>query len=401
MIHHLHHLGWATVALLAGLSACGNQLGPQVPAPEASAYTLSFVQETSRIFAPGPEIKLDVVLADAAAEDLTCSLTVPENDAEFVNLYNSKYASDCVLAPEGVYTLGSAVIEKGQRSATLQVQLDLARIKADVSGKPYILPVTLTTDGAVESHDVRYLAIPTFTTSESGHPVVHLPGGDAWMEVWHTEGVNTKACIFCPGGGYSSLSGQGVTTEPGVFAGQGVVCAYLHYTLPINDLRGRYDLPTQNAEDAVDVLRAHAAEWGGYSLVGTSGRSAGGHLAGATAVKHPDKVDFQILLYPVVSMDISRSHEGSCYYFLGDERPAALVEEWSLDKCVTAETPRAFVYYAMDDTVVPQRYNGMVYCQALKAAGVPCQEECYETGGHSTPKDNNYPDAMFAWLKTF
>ena len=55
---------------------------------------------------------------------LTCSLTVPENDAEFVNLYNSKYASDCVLAPEGVYTLGSAVIEKGQRSATLQVQLD-------------------------------------------------------------------------------------------------------------------------------------------------------------------------------------------------------------------------------------------------------------------------------------
>ncbi len=387
--------------LTAMVAACSGSLAPAEPDPVPAVYSLGFEAGKPRILVAGSEIDLVVRNSGPVAEDLTVSLTVPENDGEYLNLFNTKYDAVAKAAPQSIWSCESAVMKKGESTVTLTLKADLARIKAENSSAAFVLPVTLSTDGNIASHDVRYLVFPTYTTSDAGHPVVHLTHKDAWMEVWHADGDNDKACVFCPGGGYSSLSGQGTTTEPGVFEGHGMTCAYLHYTLPLDPIRGRYDLPTQDAEDAVDILRANASQWGGYTKVGTCGRSAGGHLAGATAAYHKDKVDFQILLYPVISMDISRSHEGSCYQFLGDTRPQYLVDAWSLDKLVTKDTPRAFVYYALDDTVVPQRYNGEAFCKAMKEAGAECHEERWMTGGHATPASVNYPNAMLEWIKTF
>ena len=53
------------------------------------------------------------------------------------------------------------------------------------------------------------------------------------------------------------------------------------------------------------ILRAHADEYG-FRKLGIAGCSAGGHLASTAAThftKPEERPDFQILFYPVISMD--------------------------------------------------------------------------------------------------
>lgn len=213
------------------------------------------------------------------------------------------------------------------------------------------------------------------------------------------EKPNGLAILVCPGGGYVDVwdKTEGYANSKW-FTDQGIVYAVLKYRLP----NGHYEVPLDDVHEAMRILKAHAAEFG-FTQLGIAGCSAGGHLA-ATAATHftkpEERPDFQILFYPVISLDPAITHAGSAHFLLGDEPSQALRAKYCNEKQVTADTPPAFIMANSDDTVVPCE-NSLLYYQALRGHGVPAALHIYPTGGHGWADHLNfaYRDAWMADLK--
>ena len=327
--------------------------------------------------------------------DLPCELTVPANPSAYVSMFNTTHYSESVLLPSDMYTCSCAKV--GTDGLSLVVEVDQDKVYASASEKSYVLPLQVTTGGIAVS-DVFYAFVPTYTVA-NGMVTVHL-SSYATMDIYYADTANDKAVIYCPGGGYSNTSLPDMDTNP-VFKGAGVTTGVLWYRRPTGSWLGLKELPMTDVADALAVLKAHSSEWGGYTKYGTAGRSAGGHLAAVSAAYHKDEFDFQILLYPVITMEPGKTHSGSLKNFLGSESPSrALIDAWSAEKLVTADTPRAYVGYSTNDSVVPQTYNGKAMCTALQQAGVEhCAKE-YAEGGHSINWPD-FPSCLHEWLKTF
>ena len=96
------------------------------------------------------------------------------------------------------------------------------------------------------------------------------------------------------------------------------------------------------------------------------GSSAGGHLAATLSTHHTiqNRPAFQILLYPVISMDTTITHLGSYHQLLGAHPSKALVNLYSNELQVNTQTPPTFITLCHDDkTVSPE--NSIRYYQAL------------------------------------
>jgi acetyl esterase/lipase len=201
--------------------------------------------------------------------------------------------------------------------------------------------------------------------------------------------ANGKAVVACPGGGYSHLAvdNEGYRWAP-YFNNLGIAYAVLEYKLP----KGNPDIPMKDVEAAFKILSDSASIWQIDSkMIGIMGSSAGGHLA-STVSTHPRSVcspAFQILFYPVISLDEAVTHMDSKREFLGDNPPKSLVDEWSNEKKVTASTPRAFLALSGDDKVV-NPVNSILYFSALQNAGVSVSMFIYSTGGHGWGYRNNF-----------
>lgn len=79
-------------------------------------------------------------------------------------------------------------------------------------------------------------------------------------------------------------------------------------------------------------------------------------------------------------MNQSYTHMGSRNNLLGKEASAELEKEYSNEKQVTKETPRAFIVYSDDDNAVPPA-NGVNYYLALNKNKVPAVLHIYPSGG--------------------
>ena len=215
-----------------------------------------------------------------------------------------------------------------------------------------------------------------------------------------------RAVVACPGGGYSGLAvnHEGYDWAP-YFNKQGIALIVLKYRMP----KGDRTLPISDAEAAMKMVRDSADVWNlNPNDIGIMGSSAGGHLASTIATHAPEALrpNFQILFYPVITMDKSFTHMGSHDNLLGKDASADLEKEFSNEKQVTKETPRAFIVYSDDDTVVPPA-NGVNYYLALNKKGVPSVLHIYPTGGHGwgIREDFLYKSEMqnelTSWLRSF
>lgn len=190
-----------------------------------------------------------------------------------------------------------------------------------------------------------------------------------------------RAVVICPGGGYTHLAmnHEGLEWGP-VFNNMGIAVIVLKYRMP----RGVKEVPFEDAEEAIRLVRRHAAEWKiDPRQVGIMGSSAGGHLAATTATHATGeaKPDFQILFYPVITMDRSFTHMGSHNALLGADASADMELKYSNEKQVTAQTPPAFIVLSNDDHVVPP-LNGVSYYLACHSNKVPAVLHVYPTGDH-------------------
>ena len=215
-----------------------------------------------------------------------------------------------------------------------------------------------------------------------------------------------RAVVACPGGGYSGLAvnHEGYDWAP-YFNKQGIALIVLKYRMP----KGDRTLPISDAEAAMKMVRDSADVWNlNPNDIGIMGSSAGGHLASTIATHAPEALrpNFQILFYPVITMDKSFTHMGSHDNLLGMDASADLEKEFSNEKQVTKETPRAFIVYSDDDKVVPPA-NGVNYYLALNKKGVPSVLHIYPTGGHGwgIREDFLYKSEMqnelTSWLRSF
>lgn len=215
-----------------------------------------------------------------------------------------------------------------------------------------------------------------------------------------------RAVVACPGGGYSGLAvnHEGYDWAP-YFNKQGIALIVLKYRMP----KGDRTLPISDAEAAMKMVRDSADVWNlNPDDIGIMGSSAGGHLASTIATHAPEvlRPNFQILFYPVITMDKSFTHMGSHDNLLGKDASADLEKEFSNEKQVTKETPRAFIVYSDDDKVVPPA-NGVNYYLALNKKGVPSVLHIYPTGGHGwgIREDFLYKSEMqnelTSWLRSF
>ncbi len=217
--------------------------------------------------------------------------------------------------------------------------------------------------------------------------------------------VNGTAVVICPGGSYSIVAidheGYAIAKK---FNELGVTAFVLKYRLPSDKIMVDKTIgPLQDAQRAIQMVRERAGEWGlNTARVGIVGFSAGGHLA-STEGTHFNKAvidnsehislrpDFMVLGYPVITFG-ELAHAGSRENLIGKNASAELIDLYSNEKQVTAQTPPTFLVHAEDDNVVPVQ-NSIMFYEALLKAGVKGELHIYEKGGHgfglhnSTTKD--------------
>lgn len=215
-----------------------------------------------------------------------------------------------------------------------------------------------------------------------------------------------RAIVICPGGGYTHLAMRHEGTDwASFFNSQGITAVVLKYRMP----RGNYDVPVSDAEEAVKLVRRNAKTWKvDPQQVGIMGFSAGGHLAStiATHAKGDAKPDFQILFYPVITMDLAYTHRGSHDNLLGKSPKKKLEREYSNEQQVTRVTPRAFIALSDDDhAVLPS--NGVNYYLECLRHDVPATMHVYPSGGHGWGYRDSFTYhiemllELKAWLQSF
>ena len=194
-----------------------------------------------------------------------------------------------------------------------------------------------------------------------------------------------RAVVCCPGGGYSHLAmdheGHQWAT---FFNNHGIALIVLKYRMPHGDRM----VPISDAEEAIRTVRRNAVDWHiDRNNVGIMGFSAGGHLAStiATHATGDAAPNFQILFYPVITMDMGFTHK---------------------DLQVNRTTPRAFLALSDDDKAVPAA-NGLNYYEQLYKHDVPASIHIYPSGGHGWGYRESFAyhyHVIFelqAWLQSF
>jgi acetyl esterase/lipase len=219
---------------------------------------------------------------------------------------------------------------------------------------------------------------------------------------------NGAAILLMPGGGYDHVTtdkeGADVARE---FGKAGITCFVLRYRLPPEGWADSMDVPLQDAQRAMRLIRARAKAFGiDPARLGVMGFSAGGHLAATiatrgAAVKVYEPVDeadvldcrpdFAGLIYAGVMMG-GRNIEPS-------PSPDLVTARAPLHH-VAAAMPPCFLAQNIDDPQVPVG-NLVLFFEALRKEKVPCELHLFEKGGHGFGIRGAVGLTTAAWTQLF
>lgn len=234
------------------------------------------------------------------------------------------------------------------------------------------------------------------------------------------EHPNGTSLIIAPGGGYTRIELDQEGRESGMaFLPHGVTVFLMTYRLPGEGHKNGADVPLQDAQRAVRLIRAHAADWKlDPDRIGILGFSAAGHLAASLATGFDRQVyapmdafdlqsarpDFVVLMYPVISMQDGTAHENSRKALLGGAADEDRKVRYSPELHVGSSTPQTFIALAGNDDAVPPE-NSLGFYLALREAGIPADLHVFSDGGHGfgiaaagTRPAHNWPEVCLWWL---
>ena len=233
------------------------------------------------------------------------------------------------------------------------------------------------------SIDLWPKAVPGDRTADGFRP---------WLDPYPLRTARSRgAVLVCPGGGYGGRAAHEGVTIARRFNRAGIHAFVLHYRVAPH----RHPEPLMDAARALRLIRQRARAWRvDPNRIAICGFSAGGHLAASLGTlyaefpfrredplaKISNRPDAMILCYPVISSG-PLGHAGSFANLLGPGVPRRLLDRFSLERRVTADTPPAFLWHTADDAGVPVE-NSLLFAQALRTCRRPFELHVYPTGSH-------------------
>jgi acetyl esterase/lipase len=240
------------------------------------------------------------------------------------------------------------------------------------------------------------------------------------MTVYAPVAKNTGAAVVVfPGGGYKTLAIDLEGTEVcDWLSSKGTTCVLLKYRVPYSGpywddqckchITPKVPMALQDAQRALSLVRAHAAEWHiDPHKVGVLGFSAGGHMVAAVSTHFEQRAyqavdsadqescrpDFAVALYP-----------GHLWNWNDLPHPKLELNP-DIAKHITHQTPPTFLLQAEDDEV-DNVNQSLVYYLGLKDAQVPVEMHLYAQGGHAFGLRRtklpitDWPRLVETWLRT-
>lgn len=238
------------------------------------------------------------------------------------------------------------------------------------------------------------------------------------MRVYRPDKPNGRAVLICGGGGYFRIQLWKESTPAAQWLqARGYTAFELIYRLPNDGWEA--SAPFADAQRAMKIIRARAGEFGiRPDSIGILGHSAGGHLAGFTALQPGRKLyagtdrfeafsarpDFAALLFPVVSFR-KPFETRSRREIIGEQASRADEDAWSLDTYAAKDAPPMILFSSADDPTTPPDHNLALF-NALRRAGASVEMHIFADGGHGWglgTKDqtlSQWPDLFAKWLNT-
>lgn len=208
---------------------------------------------------------------------------------------------------------------------------------------------------------------------------------------------NGSAALVAPGGGYARL----VVASDGPeiarwLAARGWTVFVLLYRLPGDGWLNRANVPLQDAQRAIRLIRSKAAAFGvSPERVAAIGFSAGGHVCADLATRYaaPSYVpvdaadalsarpDFAVPVYAVQTLMDPYAHRGSRERLLGPNPSGALIHSHSPENNVSSGAPPFLIIHAEDDPTVHVE-NSLRLRSSLRSANVRVETHIFPDGGH-------------------
>ena len=240
------------------------------------------------------------------------------------------------------------------------------------------------------------------------------------IHVYRPKHPTGQGLMVFPGGSYRILSVQNEGLDAAHrFNEMGITVFILTYRLPNEGWDHQSDVPLQDGQRAMRLIRSRAADFGiDPAKLAVLGFSAGGHAAAtlttcfAETVYQPiDAIDrqsarpaFSCLMYPVIDLRPPLAHMESRANLLGPDPSDALLDARSPNHRVTVDTPPCFFVHTLDDGTVPYG-NSIAMIEALRAQKIQCELHLFEKGGHGfgfhLPKDfpgSHWPELFRRWM---
>ena len=224
---------------------------------------------------------------------------------------------------------------------------------------------------------------------------------DPTITVYKPAKPNGTAVIVAPGGGFMFLSYAHEGTQVCEWLNSlGVTAILLKYRTPTRDEKEMFELPVQDAERALGLVRHHAAEWKlDPKRVGLLGFSAGANLAGHTAWDRGPRTYAQ-----KPELDDSAGPDFLVFIYGGGFLDKDDKSKFRTGFSIPADAPPVFLLVAHDDKLNPVE-AAMLYLE-YKKRDLSAEIHICAKGGHGfgMRKDgkpiNDWPQRCGEWLKS-